>query len=312
MSDRARVAVGVDVGATKIAGALVDAAGQILRREGAPTPDDLDEALAAIASVAARLNAPDAPLGVGVPGLVDRDGVMRSGANVRWRDARIAARLHEALGVPVTVDNDCTAGAMGEWRAGAAVGFDDVLYVGVGTGIGGGLIVGGHPYRGAHGFAGEIGHIVMEPDGQRCGCGNRGCWETLASGDAITRQGRAAVTRLAHSMLAEIAGDPDAVTGEVVTEAAEAGDPAARGILAEVGTRLGEGIAALVNVLDPAVVVIGGGAVRAGGHLLGPARTRFAALVEGDDRRDLPIVAARLGAESAMVGAALLALEEPT
>ncbi len=161
------------------------------------------------------------------------------------------------------------------------------------------------------GFAGEIGHIVVEPEGERCGCGNVGCWETVASGSAIERAGRRAVTRHPHSMLAETAdGREDAVTGGSVTVAADAGDPVARGILAEVGTRLGEGIAGLVNVLDPAVVVIGGGVVAAGEHLLGPARVRFARCVQdGGGRAKLPLMPAALGADSALIGAALLALE---
>jgi glucokinase len=179
----------------------------------------------------------------------------------------------------------------------------------VGTGIGGGLIIGGRIHRGAHRAAGEVGHTIVEPDGHRCGCGNRGCWETVASGTAITRDGRTAVTRHAHSLIAELAGgDPAAVTGEMVTRAAREGDPAARGILTEVGTRLGEGIAGLVNVLDPEVVVIGGGVAAAGDLLLEPARHAYERTVQLSPSP--PLAPAALGADAAAVGAALLALEE--
>jgi len=185
-----------------------------------------------------------------------------------------------------------------------------VLYIGVGTGIGGGLILGGSLYRGAHGFAAEIGHIVVEPDGPVCGCGNRGCWETVASGSAITREGRAAARR--HAPLAARAGgDPDAVTGHMVVDAARDGDAVARGIVTEVGRRLGEGIAGLVNVLDPATVVVGGGVGGAGDLLLDPARAAFVDAVEAAEYRPaVPIMEAHLGTDSAAIGAALLALEE--
>ena len=206
-----------------------------------------------------------------------------------WHDAPVARALADLLGRPVHVENDCTSGAFAEWRVGAATGHDDVLYVGVGTGIGGGLIVNGGLARGAHGWAGEIGHIIVQPDGEICGCGNRGCWETVASGSAITREGRIALTRHAHSALAAMTDDPAAVTGEMVSEAARAGDAAARGILAEVGARLGQGIAGLVNVLDPSIVVVGGGASEAGELLLEPARRAYGDAVQADgggaDRR---------------------------
>jgi glucokinase len=183
--------------------------------------------------------------------------------------------------------------------------------VGVGTGIGGGIILDGALLRGAHGFAAEIGHFVVQPDGERCGCGNLGCWETVASGSAITRAARKAVTRHAHSRIAELAGgDPDRASGATVTQAASEGDPAARGILAEVGHRLGEGIGGLVNILDPEIVIIGGGAAEAGDLLLEPARMAFRMTVEAPDHRPaVPIVAAELGTDAGVIGAATLALD---
>jgi glucokinase len=182
----------------------------------------------------------------------------------------------------------------------------------VGTGIGGGIVTDGRIYRGAHGFAAEIGHIIVEPGGPACGCGNRGCWEQVASGHAIERAGREAAERYPHSGIARLAeGVPARVTGSLVTRAAQDGDETARAILAKVGRRLGEGIAGLVNVLDPQVVVVGGGAAAAGDLLLDPARRAFASAVEAADFRPaVPIVPAELGNDAGVVGAAALALEE--
>jgi glucokinase len=182
----------------------------------------------------------------------------------------------------------------------------------VGTGIGGGIVAGGKVFRGAHGFAAEIGHIIVEPGGPVCGCGNRGCWEQVASGHAIERAGRDAVVDHPNSNIAALAGgDPAKVTGKLVTQAAREGDPVARGILAVVGTRLGEGIAGLVNVLDPDIVVVGGGAIAAGEMLLATARSAFGEAVEGPEHRpEVPIVAAQLGNDAGAVGAAALALED--
>jgi glucokinase len=166
--------------------------------------------------------------------------------------------------------------------------------------------------RGARGFAADIGHIIVEPGGPVCGCGNRGCWEQVASGPAIERAGRLAVVEHPSSGITALAGgDAAKVTGRLVTQAARDGDPVARGILAVVGTRLGEGIAGLVNVLDPSIVVVGGGAIAAGEMLLATARTAFTDAVEAPEHRPtVAIVAAELGNEAGAVGAAALALEE--
>jgi glucokinase len=307
-------AVGVDVGGTKTAALRITEDGAILERASSPTPADdmaatLDTMIEAVRSV---LTPEVAAVGISAAGLVDTEGgTLRFAPNLAWRDARLVECVVGETRLPATADNDNTAAAWGEFRLGAARGHTDVLLVGVGTGIGGGIVVGGRLLRGAHGFAGEVGHVVVEPDGEPCGCGNRGCWETVASGRTILRDGRRAVTRHAHSMLAEMAGgDPDRITGEMVSEAARAGDPTATGILVEVGHRLGEGIAGLVNVLDPEIVVVGGGASGAGELLLEPTRAAFRMTVEGEAHRPhVPIVAAQLGNDAGGVGAALLALE---
>jgi glucokinase len=307
------VAVGIDVGGTKVSALRVRADGEVLARAHGPTPaDDVEATIEALLDAAGAVLTSDVvAVGLGAAGLVHwSDGTVLFAPNLAWRDAPLKARLERAFDRPAVVDNDCTAAAYGEWQIGAARGVSDVVYVGVGTGIGGGIVAGGAIQRGANGFGGEIGHIIVEPGGPECGCGNLGCWETVASGRAILRDGRAAVTRHRHSLLAELAaGDPGSVTGQMVTEAAEEGDATALGIFAEAGHRLGQGIAGIVNVLDPSVVVVGGGAAEAGDLLLEPARVAYRSSVEGRERRpDVPIVGAMLGADGAAIGAALLAI----
>lgn len=308
-------AVGIDVGGTKINALRVARDGEILDRKNVPTPaEDEGATLAAMIDVARAMITDDVlAIGVGAAGLVDAaDGVLRFAPNLAWRELPIATRMREALGLACQVDNDANVAAYGEYRFGAGRGFRHLLLVAVGTGIGGGIVSDGRLFRGAYGFAAEIGHVVVEPDGPPCGCGNRGCWEQVAAGRAIDRMGREAARERAGSMLADLAGgDPEAVDGRLVTEAARRGDRAGLGILAEVGRRLGVGIAGLVNVLDPQIVVVGGGAIFAGDLLLDPARAAFLEAVEGPDHRPpVPIVAAQLGNDAGAVGAAALALEE--
>jgi len=253
-----------------------------------------------------------AAVGISAAGLVEvGTGVLRSAPNLVWRDAPLTERMSAGTGLFAMAENDNTAAVWGEFCVGAARGRSNVLLVGVGTGIGGGLIIDGKLVRGAHGFAAEIGHFIVEPDGPQCGCGNRGCWETVASGSAILREGRSAAKRHLHSDLAQMAASgPDGLTGQMIADAASNGDTAARGIFAEVGYRLGQGIAGLVNILDPEMVIVGGGASAAGDMLLDPARKAFRMSVEAfEDRPPVPIVAATLGNDAGGVGAALLALE---
>jgi glucokinase len=309
--------IGIDVGGTKIEGALVDVEedGRILDRRRVVTPAaDAEGTIRTIVTVARDLmeGSDVRAVGVGAAGLVDLRGVMRFAPNLAWRDAPLAERISQGVGLHVVVDNDANVAAWAEYRFGAGRGSTCMLLVTVGTGIGGGIVSDGKLFRGAHGFAAEIGHIIVEPGGPLCGCGNLGCWETVASGRAIERLGRQAAVEQPSSQLVSMAGgDPAAVTGPLVTEAAKKGDPMAIRILTEVGVRLGEGIAGLTNVLDPDVVVIGGGAIEAGDLLLEPARRAFFDSVEGAEYRpEVPIVPAVLGNDAGAVGAADLAVIE--
>jgi glucokinase len=308
-------AIGLDVGGTKINAFRVARDGTVHERRTVATPaDDPEATIASMIQVSLDLLTDDVvAVGVGAAGLVDAaQGVLRFAPNLAWRDLPIAARMRAALGLPCRLDNDANVAAWGEWRFGAGRGYRHMLLVALGTGIGGGIVAGRRLFRGAHGFAAEIGHVIVEPDGPLCGCGNRGCWEQVASGHAIGRLGREAAREHPDSALTFLAGgDPDAVTGATVGHAAQEGDPMAIEILREVGRRLGEGIAGLVNILDPQVVVVGGGAVRAGDALLEPARERCAAAIEGAAYRPpVPIVEAVLGNDAGAIGAATLALEE--
>ena len=311
MSDRQ--AVGIDIGGTKIAALRISAEGEILDSTVIPTPaTDPSAALPAIEAAGAEvMNEAVGAIGVGIAGLIDvRAGILLSSPNLAWRHLPLRDGLSARFRVPVIVENDATAAAWAESRLGASRGRDDSLFVGIGTGIGGGIIAEGRLIRGAHGLAGEVGHIIVEPGGSLCGCGNHGCWEQVASGVAIERAGRRAVTDEPGSAIARLAdGDPRRVTGELVTEAAQGGDEVAVAILATVGRRLGEGVAGLVNVWDPEVVVIGGGVGEAGDVVLAPLREAFLASVEGADvRPEVPIVPAHLGNDAGAIGAALLAL----
>jgi glucokinase len=308
-------AIGIDVGGTKIAAFRVAEDGRVLARKTVPTPAEDERATVDAIVVAAReVLTPDVvAVGMGAAGMVEAaTGILRYAPNLAWRELPLAARIGQELGLPCQVDNDANVAAWGEYRFGAGRGHQDLLLVAAGTGLGGGVVSGGKLFRGANGFAAEVGHIIVEPDGPLCGCGNRGCWEQVAAGRAIDRLARQALADHPSSLIASLVnGDPDRVTGVVVTEAAQRGDDLAESILAEVGRRLGEGIGGLVNVLDPEVVVVGGGVVGAGDLLLDPAREAFReAVMAPDHRPDVRIVPAELGNEAGAVGAAALALAE--
>ena len=267
--------------------------------------------LDAITAAVADLGGADA-VGVGVAGLVDRAGVLRIGPNLPGVvDFGYRSELEALLGVPVVVDNDATTAMWAELQLGAARGATEAVLVTLGTGIGGGHVTGGVLQRGAHGFAGEPGHMVVDPRGPLCPCGRRGCWERFASGSGLGRLARDAAAAGRAGRVVELAGgDPEAVRGEHVTLAALEGDRGAIAVLREFGWWVALGIANLVNVLDPEVVVVGGGLAEAGDLLLDPVRDRFDELVLAPEHRPpVRIVAAELGERAGAIGARLLAEE---
>jgi len=231
--------------------------------------------------------------------------VRRSHHVAGWAGVPLVERFEQALGLPTVLENDANAAALAEALFGAGRGCDPVLYVNVGTGIGGGLIIGGRLHRGAHFNAAEIGHLVLVPDGPLCPCGKHGCLEALASGDAIGRRARElqAAGALKGSALAEVAN----LTGRAVGEYASRGDAAAVGIIEEAGGCLGWALALAANLLDPEIIVVGGGVAALGDVYLQPARSRYRQLAM-DLVADVPIVPAALGYDAGVIGAAAVAM----
>lgn len=307
--------VGVDVGGTKVAAGVVDEDGVVLvrrrRSSAAQQTGATEQVIAELVSELAQAY-PVVAVGVGAPGLVDETrSVVRFAPNLAWHDLPLGAQLAELTGLPVVVENDANAAAWAEYRFGAARGRDEVVVVTVGTGIGGGLVLGGTLRRGRFGLAGEIGHLVLESGGRLCACGRRGCWEQYASGNALLREARtrAAEDRAGAQLLLSLGdGTPEGVSGKHISLAAEGGDPVALAAFSEIGQWLGRGMAELAAVLDPGCFVIGGGVSEAGELLLGPARDAYRTYLVGAGIRPFPeIVAAELGNEAGLVGAADLA-----
>jgi glucokinase len=232
--------------------------------------------------------------------------------NLPLRDVPFAAIMQERLGLPVFVDNDANLAALAEHRAGAALGTREAVVLTVGTGIGGGLILGGELYRGAVGAAGELGHIVIEQDGPPCqgNCPGHGCLESLASGTALAREATRLAGEQPQSGLGRAMAAGQALLGPLITELAHDGDAAALEALELIGTRLGVGITSLVNIFNPEVVVIGGGVIAAGELLLAPARAEVARRALSPSRELVRIEAAQFGVEAGMVGGAALAFAE--
>lgn len=308
-------AIGLDIGGTKIAGGVVSADGQVVHRlPPVPSPATDQEATfaAVLAAVERARNAhPDVrAVGVGAAGLVDwPTGTIRWAPNNAYRAMPLRQMLRQATGLEATVDNDANAAAWAEARRNDRV--SHMAFLAVGTGVGSGLVLDDRIFRGKSGLSGEVGHLIVDPTGgQRCGCGNIGCLESLASGMALGRLGQACAAQQPGGMIATVAGGAAKVTGETVYIAARRSDPAALAIFERAGYWLGVAIACLVNLFDVELVVVGGGVAAAAGELiLAPARASFRRHVFAPLQRELPdIVPARLGPDAGWIGAGLLAL----
>ena len=304
---------GIDIGGTKIAGAVVDEQGRILAEARVVSPaTDTAAVEDAVASLVTTLSAQHevAAVGIGAAGYVDAGrAVVMFAPNIAWRDEDLRSEIESRVHLPVVVENDANAAAWGEFAFGAAADVDDMLMITVGTGVGGGLVLGGELYRGAFGAAGEIGHLRVVRGGRLCGCGNLGCLEQYASGSALVKDARAqALTPEAADLLARAGGDVLAIDGPMITRAAAEGDAFALARLRELGTWLGEAIASLAAVLDPGAVVIGGGVSESGDLLLDPIREAFVNELTGRGHRPfLEVRAASLANAAGVIGAADLA-----
>ena len=312
------LACGLDLGGTKLLGVVIDTEkpGPPLLEEKVPTPRGADAIVDAIADLAHRLCSRAAgdvtSVGLGAPGLVDRSGTLRYGPNLPGViDLSLASVLQERVGLPAAVDNDATAAAWGEHEWGAARGHDHSMTVSLGTGIGAGFTVKGEVLRGANGFAGEPGHMIVDPNGPLCPCGRRGCWERYASGSGLGFLAReAAHAGLAPAVLARAGGEAEDVRGEHVTAAARDGDRAALDVISRFAWWVALGLANLVNILDSDAIVIAGGLAEAGDLLLEPVQHAYQGLVlAAAHRPDVPVYIAQLGERAAAIGAGLLAAQ---
>ena len=311
-----RTVIAGDFGGTNLRAALVDDAGEVLvRHEVASTPDAspadvlerIGELLGAVREGAATQ--PDAA-SLAVAGLIDAEGgrVMVSPNIPAFRNLALTEPLSERLGIPVSIENDASAAALGEHRFGAGRGTRHLLHATLGTGIGGGLVVDGRLYRGAQGLAGEIGHIVLDPAGPPCGCGARGCLEAIAGGVAFGRRAQRLVESGSAPILAEVAAGRPATAGHLA-EAARRGEAAAIAEIRNGGHTIGIGLGSIVNVLNPDAVTLSGGLLGMGDLLLDPLRAAMASLAYGP-ASSTPVHTSTLGEDAGLLGAAAVALAD--
>jgi glucokinase len=310
----------VDLGGTSLRVGLVDADGRLVGSLADHTPKRALDGVNVILNLlgrllrARRLHVEQvAAIGIAVPGPADaRQGILLTPPNLPgWRNAKLAATLRERTGRPAHLENDANLAAFGEWRRGAGRGHDNLVYITVSTGVGGGLVLGGRLHSGVTGTAGEIGHVVVDPVGPRCTCGSRGCLETVASGTGLARRAQqAARAGEATAILRAAGGRAEAITAEVVTAMAAEKDRVATRLLEEAAEGLGTALGMLANLLDPGLVVIGGGvALNAWSRLVVPARQRMRRIAWERPARAMRVVKPALGERSGLIGAAEWARE---
>lgn len=313
MAQQVGRAIGIDIGGTNLRAGVVDADGTIseVQRRDNPVPvggeTDPDALVRAIVAVVRDLDVA-APVGIGIAALVQDDGWVTYAPNLAIRPVGLGTAVAHALGTSVSVGNDATLAGLAEHRVGAGVGVADMAMVTLGTGVGGAIISGGAMVRGASGFAGELGHVVVDISGPVCACGQQGCLEAYASGTAIER---AASDGLGSPDVDSSLRDVGTIRGRDVVVAAGAGDAYAIGVLERAGTWLGIGLAVIANVLDPGRLVVGGGVAQAAGPWLLPAaRLSLASRLMGGSGRVTPeVVPAALGDDAGMIGAGMLAMD---
>ncbi|MBW1601658.1 ROK family glucokinase [Streptomyces sp. JJ66] len=306
--------IGVDIGGTKVAAGVVDEDGNILETSRVPTPQTAEGVIDAIADAVREASAHHQveAVGIGAPGYVDdKRATVLFTPNLSWRHEPLKDKVEQRVGVPVVIENDANAAAWGEYRFGAGQGHEDVVCITLGTGLGGGVIIGGKLVRGRYGVAAEFGHIRMVPDGLLCGCGNQGCWEQYASGSALVRYARqraAATPENAGTLLGLGDGTPGGVQGKHVSQAAREGCPVAIDSFRELARWAGAGLADLASLFDPAAFIVGGGVSDEGDLVLEPIRKSYRRwLVGAQWRPHAQVLAARLGGKAGLVGVADLA-----
>lgn len=316
------LALGVDLGGTKILTAVINPQGKMLSRDHSITPaskgheaiiqailESAGRALAQAGIAASELSA----IGVGAPGLSNPEtGILFTSPNLPgWRDVPLRGIIQRKLGKKTFLINDANAAALGELYFGAARGARNFIYVTISTGIGGGIVINGEIYSGASGAAGEVGHMTIDDNGPLCNCGNRGCWETLASGTALAREARHQMEQGAKTSILDYSGGVmEKVTAEVIHKAAQAGDKLAEELIARTGYYVGVGLASLINIFNPELIVIGGGLSNIGGMLLEPAFRVAGERAFKEACQAVRFATAELGRNSGVLGAAAFALKE--
>ena len=305
--------IGIDVGGTKVLGGVVSASGEILINARRDTPREGGKALTqTIADVANELLSkyPVESIGVSAAGFIssDRRTILATPNIAGWNGVNLERELTEILGKRIVLENDANAAAWGEFKFGAGRGRNDLMLLTLGTGVGGGLILDGSLFRGAFGIGAELGHMRIVPDGYLCGCGIRGCLEQYASGSALMRHAREAISAspdIARNLLARGDGTLEGLKGEYITQAAREGDPVALAAFNTMASYLGAGIASLCAVIDPSCIVLGGGVIDAGEIFLGPTREAALRLIPFSGKHPYPeIIAAELGNSAGLVGVA--------
>ncbi|MFP5022363.1 ROK family protein [Pseudonocardia phyllosphaerae] len=314
-----RRAIGLDIGGTKVAGAIVAEDGTVhaeLRRNtpGTSDADTMDKLLVEMVDELRSGEGGEGvcAIGVGAAGSVEWPvGRIRWAPNNSYRDWDVRGHLERVTGLPTVVDNDGNVAGLAEARLGK-IRYDDMILLTVGTGVGAGIVLGGQIYRGPHGQGAEVGHMNVNPDGPQCGCGNFGCLESMASGTALTRMGRSAAAGDPEGMIATLARESEGpVTGQHVTMAAMAGDTTAQSLFTRLGRALGIGIASVNAIFEVEAVIIGGGLVDAGELLLEPARRAAREFAYAPAARPIPpVLPATYKGDAGKIGAGLLALEE--
>ena len=306
-------AIGIDVGGTKVLGGVVSPTGEILATARRDTPREGGKVLTqAIADVATELSSkyPVDSIGVSAAGFIssDRQTILATPNIAGWNGVNLVNELTQIIGKRIVLENDANSAAWGEFKFGAGRGRKDLMMLTLGTGVGGGLILDGSVFRGAYGIGAELGHIRIVPDGHLCGCGIRGCLEQYASGSALMRHAREAISAspdLARNLLARGDGTLEGLKGHHITEAARDEDPVALAAFNTMASYLGAGIASLCTVIDPSCIALGGGVIDAGEIFLAPTRKAALSLIPFSGKHPFPeIVAAELGNNAGLVGVA--------
>ena len=309
--------IGLDVGGTTFKAGVVTEDGRIVHKDAMPTGIErpYQEIIADMAALCKKV-AEDAgipmseikSIGVGVPGLFDnKTGMIPFCTNLGWHDIPFVAEMKKHLDTPVFGDNDATVAGLAESVAGVSAGIKDSVFLTLGTGVGGGIIIDGKPYSGAHGCGSEIGHMMIKMGGELCTCGNYGCFERYASATAIIREARKAIVEHPESsMLAACGGDPEKLNAKIVIDAAKAGDEAAKAVFGGYVHALAVGIINIINMLDPEVIVLGGGVSAAGDFLLNAVREAVKPMVFFKTMPYARIELAQLGNDAGIIGAAML------